>query len=116
MASRRDPRDKWTSRAVQAAFLIALSSLQPSTGDPSLPKGAEVGLAEASGRYITTTSAKAFPPLPRDWKARVASEGTLVWYGRDAGGRRRVYAAARRGPEKTTTGIRGKPACSSIRM
>jgi two-component sensor histidine kinase len=74
--------------------VISLASLQPRTGDPSLPKGAEVGLVEESGRYITSTSPKAFPALPRDWKAKVQAHGTLVWYGKDAAGRRRVYSAA----------------------
>lgn len=74
--------------------VIALSSLQPSVSDPSLPKGAEVGLVEKTGRYITMTDARAFPNLPRDWRAKVQAEGSLVWYGRDAEGRRRVYSAA----------------------
>ena len=76
------------------AAVISLSSLQPRVTDPSLPKGAEVGLAEKSGRYITMTDASAFPRLPTNWRAKVAASGTLVWYGEDAMGRRRVYSAA----------------------
>jgi two-component sensor histidine kinase len=76
------------------AAVISLSSLQPSVKDPSLPKGAEVGLVEKSGRYITTTQPWAFPALPSNWREEVAAKGTLVWYGRDAHGRERVYAAA----------------------
>ena len=74
--------------------VISLSSLQPRVTDPSLPKGAEVGLVEKTGRYITMTDAGAFPRLPTDWRAKVEARGSLVWYGRDAKGRRRVYSAA----------------------
>ena len=74
--------------------VIALSSLQPSLSDPSLPRGAEVGLVEASGGYITMTRPGAFPKLPADWKAQVTARGSLVWYGRDATGQGRVYSAA----------------------
>ena len=76
------------------AAVIALSSLQPQVNDPSLPKGAEVGLVEKTGGYITVTDAGAFPRLPADWRAKVEARGTLVWYGRDGKGRRRVYSAA----------------------
>lgn len=74
--------------------LIALSSLEPTTNDPSLPEGAEVALAEKSGRYITVTDADAFPRLPEGWRAKVDQRGALVWYGRDAQRHRRVYSAA----------------------
>ncbi|MBU1377021.1 MAG: sensor histidine kinase [Alphaproteobacteria bacterium] len=76
------------------AAVIALSSLQPQVNDPSLPKGAEVGLVEKTGRYITYTDAGAFPRLPTDWRAKVEARGSLVWYGKDGKGRRRVYSAA----------------------
>jgi two-component sensor histidine kinase len=76
------------------AAVISLSSLQPQVTDPSLPKGAEVGLVEKTGRYITMTDAGAFPRLPTDWRAKVEAQGALVWYGQDARGRRRVYSAA----------------------
>jgi len=82
--------------AFDGAFtaVISLSSLQPPVTDPTLPKGAEVGLVEKTGRYITTTDQGAFPRLPTDWRAKVEARGTLVWYGRDGKDRRRVYSAA----------------------
>jgi two-component sensor histidine kinase len=85
-----------TDGAFDGAFaaVIALTSLQPKVNDPSLPKGAEVGLVEKTGRYITFTDAGAFPRLPADWRAKVEARGTLVWYGKDGIGRRRVYSAA----------------------
>ncbi|WP_430423218.1 sensor histidine kinase [Phenylobacterium sp.] len=76
------------------AAVISLSSLQPRVSDPTLPKGAEVGLVDKAGRYITTTDPGAFPSLPADWRAKVEARGTLVWYGRDGKERRRVYSAA----------------------
>ena len=74
--------------------VIALSSLRPSLEDPSLPRGAEVGLVEKSGRFITMTKAKAFPKLPANWRAQVQAQGSMVWYGRDGADQRRVYSAA----------------------
>ncbi|WP_309089001.1 sensor histidine kinase [Phenylobacterium sp.] len=76
------------------AAVIALSSLQPAVTDPSLPPGAEVGLVDKTGEYITMTTPSVFPRLPQDWRAKVKAKGSLVWYGRDAEGRRRVYSAA----------------------
>ncbi|MBL8771622.1 MAG: sensor histidine kinase [Phenylobacterium sp.] len=76
------------------AAVISLATLQPRTTDPSLPRGAEVGLVEKDGHYISVTDAGAFPQLPADWRAKVDATGTLVWYGRDGLGRRRVYSAA----------------------
>lgn len=82
--------------AFDGAFVavIALSSLQPRAGDPTLPRGAEVALVDGAGRYITTTAPGAFPALPPDWAARIAARGALVWYGPDGQNRRRVYTAA----------------------
>ncbi|WP_397403624.1 sensor histidine kinase [Phenylobacterium sp.] len=74
--------------------VIALSSLQPRMNDPSLPRGAEVGLAEKTGRYITVTNSRAFPQLPLDWRAQVTDRGSLVWFGEDSSGQPRVYSAA----------------------
>jgi two-component sensor histidine kinase len=76
------------------AAVITLASLQPSITDPTLPAHADVALADAGGRYISETNAKAFPVLPRGWRDQVRLNGAHVWYGSDAIGRRRVYAAA----------------------
>ena len=76
------------------AALITLASLRPSVTDPTLPEHADVALADASGHYISETDAKAFPALPQGWRDQVRLNGTLVWYGADARGARRVYSAA----------------------
>lgn len=91
-AARARDRDGAFDGAVVA--VISLAILQPRINDPSLPRGAEVGLAEKTGRYITMTDPGAFPRLPENWRARVAAKGSLVWYGKDERGRRRVYSAA----------------------
>eukprot|EP01041_Mallomonas_annulata_P017636 gene17636-36189_t len=90
-AARADGADGAFDGAVVA--VISLSSLQPQLSDPSLPRGAEVGLADAGGGYITVTRPGAFPRLPADWKAQVQARGSLVWYGRDTVGQSRVYSA-----------------------
>ena len=76
------------------AAVIALASLEPSVADPTLPAHADVALADAGGRYISETDGKAFPALPAGWRDQVRLNGALVWYGADARGQRRVYAAA----------------------
>jgi two-component sensor histidine kinase len=76
------------------AAVITLASLQPSITDPTLPAHADVALADAAGHYISETDAKAFPVLPAGWRAQVRLNGAHVWYGSDARGQRRVYAAA----------------------
>ncbi|MET0274794.1 MAG: sensor histidine kinase [Phenylobacterium sp.] len=76
------------------AAVVSLASLQPRVKDPSLPAGTEVALVDAAGHYISTTAAKAFPTLPDDWRGQAQKAGALVWYGRDAGGGKRVYSAA----------------------
>jgi two-component sensor histidine kinase len=83
-------------KAFDGAFaaVITLASLQPSVTDPTLPAHADVALADADGRYISETDAKAFPILPRGWRDQVRLNGALVWYGTDAVRQRRVYAAA----------------------
>ncbi|WP_394761914.1 sensor histidine kinase [Phenylobacterium sp.] len=76
------------------AAVITLASLEPSSRDPTLPAHADVALAEADGRYISETDAKAFPVLPSGWRDQVRLNGAHVWYGVDARGERRVYSAA----------------------
>jgi two-component sensor histidine kinase len=82
--------------AFQGAFaaVIKLASLQPAVNDPSLPKHSDVALVDQAGHYINTTDAGAFPALPEGWRAKSQAQGSLVWYGHDAHGARRVYSAA----------------------
>jgi two-component sensor histidine kinase len=77
------------------AAVIPLESLTAPTIDRSLPRGAEVALTDTAGGYLTATRADAFPPLPRDWRAKAGADGSLAWYARDPSGERRLYSAAR---------------------
>ena len=73
--------------------VIALSSLEPTSTDPTgVPS--EVALADSSGAYISFTDADAFTELPGDWQARARTDGSYVWYARDARGEQRVYSVA----------------------
>ncbi|HSV01575.1 MAG TPA: sensor histidine kinase [Phenylobacterium sp.] len=74
--------------------VIKLASLEPSVTDPILPAHSEVALAESTGRFITQTNAAAFGALPANWRDKVRTQGSYVWYARDAKGERRVYSAA----------------------
>jgi len=76
------------------AAVIDLSTLQPQLTDPALPKEAEVALVDASGRLISATASHSFPGLPPNWAQRAKSSGSLVWYGDDRQGDRRVFSAA----------------------
>ena len=76
------------------AAVITLASLEPTVSDPILPARAEVALTDATGHYISETDGKAFPTLPAGWRDQVRLNGALIWYGADARGERRVYAAA----------------------
>ncbi len=73
--------------------VIALSSLEPTSTDPTgVPS--EVALADASGAYISFTDADAFTALPGDWQERARTDGSYVWYARDARGVQRVFSVA----------------------
>jgi len=76
------------------AAAINLASLEPSVADPTLPAHADVALTDAAGRYISETDGRAFPTLPAGWRDQVRLNGAHIWYGSDARGQRRVYAAA----------------------
>ncbi len=76
------------------AAVIPLSSLQPSVSDPTLPSHSEVGLVDSQGRFINATNLAAFGALPTDWRRRIESDGSAIWYAVDQRGERRVYSAA----------------------
>jgi len=76
------------------AAVIPLSSLQPSTNDPSLPSHSEVALVDGHGRLINATEPMAFGALPADWRSRTAKRGAAVWYAEGQDGERRVFSAA----------------------
>jgi two-component sensor histidine kinase len=74
--------------------VISLQSLAPRLDERALPANSEVALADSDGRYINFTDAPAFHDLPPHWQAEADSHGSLVWYGHDRRGERRVFSAA----------------------
>ncbi|MET0295607.1 MAG: sensor histidine kinase, partial [Phenylobacterium sp.] len=92
IAAARASRPDGAFDGAQAA-VISLASLHPRVRDPAIPSRSQVALADASGAYISTTDASAFPRLTAGWRAEAAKSG-YVWYGRDQRGDRRVYSAA----------------------
>ena len=81
--------------AFDGAFgaVIALSSLRPTSGDPTgVPS--EVALVDSEGAFISATETSAFTTLPEGWQERTRDQGSYVWYGRDARGESRVFSAA----------------------
>ncbi|MCR5877796.1 sensor histidine kinase [Phenylobacterium sp. J367] len=76
------------------AAVIALSSLQPSTADPTLPRETAVALVDEFGRTISATDPHVLSGLPDNWRARAMKNGSLVWYADGPQGERRVFSAA----------------------
>jgi two-component sensor histidine kinase len=72
------------------AAVMSLASLRPDVGDPSLPAGSEVALADAQGRWLSATNAARFPAAP----SVKFGTGSLLWLQADRSGRRRLFAAA----------------------
>jgi len=81
--------------AVAAA--IPLTALQPDIQDPALPSGSQSALADADGRILVSSDASDFAVDGQDAVAawvRTAQQGRAALFeGRDAQGRRHVYAA-----------------------
>ncbi|HZK98977.1 MAG TPA: sensor histidine kinase [Caulobacteraceae bacterium] len=76
------------------AAVITLASLRPVKADRSIPAGAEVAITDAEGRYLSTTSAAAFPVSLAGRLAGSAREGPSLWRENDLTGALRVYSSA----------------------
>ena len=75
--------------------VISLNSLRPNLNDSALPADTQVALVDQHDRFIDVGAAKAFgTPPPADYAARVRAHGSLIYYGDDGKGDRRVFAAA----------------------
>jgi two-component sensor histidine kinase len=74
--------------------ILPLAGLRPSANDPALPKGAEVAVTDRNGQLLTSTFADAFPSSDAGWIHKAGKDGSVVFYGRDAKGARRVFAGA----------------------
>ncbi|HZZ89163.1 MAG TPA: histidine kinase dimerization/phosphoacceptor domain -containing protein, partial [Caulobacteraceae bacterium] len=73
------------------AAVMSLSSLKPEAGDPSLPGGSEIALADAQGRWLSATDISRFPPHPQ---AAFTGRATQIWSQGDRYGRERLFALA----------------------
>jgi two-component sensor histidine kinase len=74
--------------------IIDLASLRPDTTDPSLPKGTEVALADAQGRYLMRTDPKAFAAPPAGFSTSALRPDGFLYMARAPSGDDRMHAAA----------------------
>jgi len=75
--------------------VINLASLRPNLDDPSLPARTQVALADQHGRFLNPQQLRTFGPAPPpSFAEHVRSRGSVIYYGRDGSGERRVYTAA----------------------
>ena len=74
--------------------VITLASLRPEKADRSLPDDSEVALADARGRFLSTTGAAAFPSGIGDRLTGEARVKPKLWFGRDQTGGLRVFSSA----------------------
>lgn len=77
------------------AAVLTLSSLKPQTANRFLPDGAEIGLADARGNVFSATAPQAFGAVNTHLREETeAGQKTILWSGKDAQGRRRLFSAA----------------------
>jgi len=77
------------------AAVLTLSSLKPQTANRFLPDGAEIGLADARGNVFSATDPKAFGAANTHLREESeAGQKTILWAGKDAQGRHRLFSAA----------------------
>ncbi|HWA60954.1 MAG TPA: sensor histidine kinase [Caulobacteraceae bacterium] len=74
--------------------VLTLSSLRPEVADRSLPPGSEVALADAEGRYLTSTNVAEFPTSLETRLQGPARLKPQLWFGPDRRGVWRVFSSA----------------------
>ncbi len=75
------------------AAVIPVNSLRPAQGDRALPPDTQVAVVDPQGQLLTATDRGAFA-AGSTWFDEAVRNGSIVFNGDDARGRRRVYAAA----------------------
>ncbi len=75
------------------AAVVPLADLTPTAENRDLPPGAEVAIADRTGAIINTADPAAFAGVGKSWVAK-AARGSVLFSGRDAQGRKRLYAGA----------------------
>jgi len=76
------------------AAVLTLSSLKPETANRFLPDGAEIGLADSRGQVFSATTPGAFGEARPGLRDEIDQGRTVLWSGKDAQGRRRLFSAA----------------------
>jgi two-component sensor histidine kinase len=78
------------------AAVLPLRRLRADLEDRTLPRGAEMALADRDGRYLLRTAPRAFAPIPPGYTARDVVPGSQpkVFHAKDLTGAARVYVAA----------------------
>jgi len=73
--------------------VMSLQSLRPRAADPLLPPGSEVALADARGRWLSSTNAAQFPTSINGRFAGSGGAVTQRWVQNDRKGKMRLYTA-----------------------
>lgn len=76
------------------AAVLTLTELKLETASRFLPNGAEVALADSSGRIFAATDPSVFEPVPARWRQEATKHESALWSGRDVEKRDRTYSAA----------------------
>lgn len=74
--------------------VITLASLRPEKADRSLPPRSEVAIADAQGRFLSSTDARAFPVSVQTRLVGAARNGSTLWFGASRLGTLRVFTSA----------------------
>ena len=74
--------------------VMSLDSLRPRSADPQLPQGSEVALADARGRWLSSTNATQFPARIDGQFVGAGRTSSQLWLQTDLQGKTRLYAAA----------------------
>ncbi len=93
IASFRDVDEAGRFNGVLTAVL-SLSSLRPDRPALGAPAHSEVAIADAAGRYISSTDAAAFPARLGTRLAGAARNAPALWLGRGRGGGDRIFTSA----------------------
>lgn len=76
------------------AAVLTLSELKVETANRYMPGGAEVALADSTGKVFAATNPEAFDTPRAGWRETASRNGSVIWGGHDAHGKSRSYSAA----------------------
>lgn len=76
------------------AAVLTLGDLKLETANRFMPQGAEVALADSTGKVFAATDPRAFETVEQRWRQQAAKTRSALWSGRDLEARPRTYSAA----------------------